>query len=71
MRSEDSRNLFAAAITTIALLLTIGISLVSRAESQTSDNGMSAKTGETTQEKIARAMSAGPDNISKSGTNRR
>ena len=66
MRSEDSRNLFAAAITTIALLLTIGISLVSRAESQTSDNGMSAKTGETTQEKIARAMSAGPDNISKS-----
>jgi len=66
MRSEDSRNLFAAAITSIALLLTIGISLVSRAESQASDNGMSAKTGETTQEKIARAMSAGPDNISKS-----
>jgi hypothetical protein len=66
MRSEDSRKLFADAMATIALLLIIGIRLVSHAESKISNNGTSAKTGETTQEKIARAMSAGPDNISKS-----
>jgi len=64
MRSEDSRKLFAGAVTTIALLLIIGIRLVSRAESKTSNDGTSAKTGKTTQEKIDRAMSAGPDNIS-------
>ena len=66
MRSEDSRKLFASAITAMALLLTIEIRFVSRAESKTSHNGIPAAAGETTQEKIARAMSAGPDNISKS-----
>jgi hypothetical protein len=66
MRSESSRRKFwVSAITTMALLVMIGIRLVSRAESQTSHNG-SVQAGETKQEKIARAMSAGPDNISKS-----
>ena len=51
------------AITALALLLIIGIRLVGRAESKTPQN-ISAKAGDTTQEKIARAMSAGPDNIS-------
>src|SRR6202051_4347739 len=38
-----------------------------RSESKTSQNEISAKADETTtQEKIERAMSAGPDNISKS-----
>jgi hypothetical protein len=65
MRSENSKRKFlASAITAMSLLLIIGISLVSRAESQISQNGASAKAGGTTQEKIARAMSAGPDNIS-------
>ena len=64
MRSESSRRKFlASAITAIALLLMIGNMLASRAESQTSQNIL-AKAGDTTQEKIARAMSAGPDNIS-------
>jgi hypothetical protein len=67
MRSERSRGKFlASAITAMALFLIIGIKLVSRAESQTSQNAISAKAGDTTQEKIARAMSAGPDNISES-----
>ena len=67
MRSENSRRKFlASAITAMALLLMIGISLVSRAKSQTAHSGISAKAGDTTQEKIARAMSAGPDNISES-----
>lgn len=65
MRSENSKRKFlASAITATALLLIIAIRLVSRAESQTSPNGISAKAGGMTQEKIARAMSAGPDNIS-------
>jgi hypothetical protein len=67
MRSESSRPKFlASAITALALLLIIGIRLVSRAESQTSYNGISPKAGDTIQEKIARAMSAGPDNVSTS-----
>ncbi len=36
------------------------------AESKTPHNGIPAKASDTTQEKIARAMSAGPDDISKS-----
>jgi hypothetical protein len=67
MRSKSSRRKFLVnAITAMALLLTTGISLVSRAESQISKNGVSAKAGDTAQEKIARAMSAGPENISES-----
>jgi hypothetical protein len=50
----------------MALLLIIEIGLVSRAESNMSHNQGAAAAGETTREKIARAMSAGPDNISKS-----
>jgi hypothetical protein len=62
MRSESSRRKFmATAVTATSLLLVFGLRLVGRAESQTS-----AKAGDTTQEKIARAMSAGPDNISES-----
>jgi hypothetical protein len=62
MRSESSRRKFmATAVTATTLLLVFGLRLVGRAESQTS-----AKAGDTTQEKIARAMSAGPDNISES-----
>ena len=50
MRSESSRPKFlASAITAMALLLIVGVRVVSRAESQTS-----AKAGDTTQEKIAR-----------------
>ena len=45
------------AITALALLLIIGIRLVGRAESKTPQN-ISAKAGDTTQEQIARAMSA-------------
>jgi hypothetical protein len=67
MRSQSSRRKFlASAITAMALLLIIEIRLVSRAESKTFHNRIAAAAGETTQEKIARAMSAGPDNISKS-----
>ena len=51
------------AITALDLLLIIGIRLVGRAESKTPQN-ISAKAGDTTQEQIARALSAGPDNIS-------
>jgi hypothetical protein len=62
MRSESSRRKFmATAVTATTLLLVFGLRLVGRAESQTS-----AKAGATTQEKIARATSAGPDNISES-----
>jgi len=39
---------------------------VGSAESKTPHNGIPAKASDTTQEKIARAMSAGPDDISKS-----
>jgi hypothetical protein len=68
MRLESStRKLLASATTAVALLLIIGIRLGGHAESKTSQNELSAKADETTtQEKIARAMSAGPDNISKS-----
>src|ERR1700693_5021799 len=67
MRSKGSRIKFlASAIPALALVPIIGIRLVSRAESKTSRNGVSTKADDTTQEKIARAMSAGPDNISKS-----
>ena len=67
MRSESSRyNLLPSAITALTLLLTVGIRPVSRAESQTSPDGTLAMTSETKQEKIDRAMSAGPDNVSKS-----
>jgi len=66
MRSEHSRRkILASAITAVAVFLTIGIRLVRGAESKTLQN-TSAKAGDTTQEKIARAMSAGPDNISES-----
>src|SRR6202163_1171244 len=62
MRSESSRRKFmATAVTATTLLLVFGLRLVGRGESQTS-----AKAGDTTQEKIVRAMSAGPDNISES-----
>jgi hypothetical protein len=62
MRSESSRRKFmATAVTATTLLLVFGLRLVGRAESQTA-----AKAGDKTQEKIARAMSAGPDNISES-----
>jgi hypothetical protein len=64
MRPTSSRDKFlATAVTSMALLLIIG---VNRTESQTSNNKMSSKAGDTTQEKIAGAMSAGPDNVSKS-----
>jgi hypothetical protein len=62
MRSESSRRKFmAAAVTATTLLLVFGLRLVGHAESQTS-----AKVDATTQEKIARATSAGPENISES-----
>jgi len=67
MRSESSRPKFLASIiTAMALFLIIGVRLVTRAESKTSHNETSAQAGDTTQEKIARAMSAGPDNVSTS-----
>src|ERR1700730_883721 len=67
MRSNRSKTKFlASVIAAVALLLMIGVRLVSRAESKTSHNGVSAKADDTAQEKMARAMSAGPDNISKS-----
>jgi hypothetical protein len=50
----------------MALFLIIGVRLVTRAESKTSHNETSAQAGDTTQEKKARAMSAGPDNVSTS-----
>jgi len=66
MRSEHlRRKSVASAIPAMALLLIIGIRVVSRAQLQTPQN-ISAKAGDTTPEKIARAMSAGPDNVSKS-----
>src|SRR3979411_1013470 len=66
MRSEDSRKVLASAIPTVALLLIIGMRFVSRAESQTSDNAIAKAGIETAEEKIDRAISAGPENISKS-----
>jgi hypothetical protein len=59
-------KLLASAIAAVALLLIIGIRFVGGADSKSSHNEVPAKADETTQEKIARAMSAGPDNISKS-----
>jgi len=67
MRPESSKRKFlASVIAAIALFLVIGNRLVGRAESKTSHNETSARADDTTQEKIARAMSAGPDDISKS-----
>jgi hypothetical protein len=67
MRPESSRPKFrASAITAMALFLMIGIRLASRAESKTSHNETSAQAGDPIQEKISRAMSAGPDNVSTS-----
>ena len=64
MRPASSRDKFlATAATAMILLLIIG---VNRAESQASNNEISSKSGDTIQEKIARAMSAGPDNVSES-----
>jgi hypothetical protein len=66
MRSESSRSKFlASAVTAMTLLLIIGGS-VGSIESKASHNEISAKTGETTEGKITRAMSAGPDNVSQS-----
>jgi len=66
MRSQSSRHKFLASAVTAALFLIIGIRFVVPAESKASHNGIPSKADDTTQEKIARAMSAGPDNISKS-----
>jgi hypothetical protein len=63
MRSESSK-LLASTITAMALLLIAGIRVVSRAESKTSHNETSAKAADTIKDKIARAMSAGPENVS-------
>jgi len=72
MRSESSRPKFlASTITTLALLLIVGVRLASRAESKTSHNETSAQAGDTIQEKISRAMSAGPDNVFYVRTNHR
>jgi hypothetical protein len=68
MRLKSSKHKsLAIATTAVVLLLIIGIRLGGHAESKTSQNEISAKADETTtQEKIERAMSAGPANISKS-----
>jgi hypothetical protein len=67
MRSQKSTDKFlAGAITAMALFLVIGIRSVGRAESRALHSEIPAKAGDTTQEKIARAMSAGPDDISES-----
>ena len=67
MRSETLRYKFlASAIPAMALFLIIGIRFVGRAESKAPHNGTPANAGDTAQEKIARAMSAGPDDISES-----
>ena len=67
MRSQKSTDKFlAGAITAMALFLVIGIRSVGRAESRVLHSEIPAKAGDTTQEKIARAMSAGPDDISES-----
>ena len=67
MRSESSRlKLLASTITAVALFLIIGVRLVTHAESKTSHNETSAQASDTIQEKISRAMSAGPDNVSTS-----
>ena len=66
MRSESLRPKFLrSAITAMALILIIGVKLVSRAESKTSHNEIATPAGGTTQERIARAMSAGPSDIAK------
>ena len=67
MRSQNSTDkILAGAITAMALFLVIGIRSVGRAESRVLHSEIPAKAGDTTQEKIARAMSAGPDDISES-----
>jgi hypothetical protein len=52
-------------MTAMTLLLIIGIRLAGHAESKTSHNGVSTTAADTTQEKIGRAMSAGPANVAK------
>jgi hypothetical protein len=67
MRSQSSKGKFlASAITATALFLIIGIRFVGHAESKALHNGIPVKESDTPQEKIARAMSAGPDDISES-----
>jgi hypothetical protein len=65
MRSQSSKGKSLASAITMMVLI-IGIRFVGRAESKASHNGIPAKAGDTTQEKIARALSAGPDDISES-----
>jgi hypothetical protein len=66
MRSKSARRKFlTSAITAMTLVMIIGIRFEDRAESKVSHNGIPAKAGGTTQEKIARAMAAGPDDVSK------
>lgn len=67
MRSQSSKSKFlASAITATALFLIIGIRFVGRAESKALHNPIPVKGGDTPHQKIARAMSAGPDDISAS-----
>jgi hypothetical protein len=67
MRSQSSKGKFlASAITATALFLIIGIRFVGHAESKALHNGIPVKESDTPQEKVARAMSAGPDDISES-----
>jgi hypothetical protein len=64
MTSNNSRRrLLATVITSMVVFQIIGIRFLGHAESQ---SGISGKTGDSAQEKILRAMSAGPQNISKS-----
>jgi hypothetical protein len=51
----------------MALFPIIGIRFIGRAESKALHKGIPTKTGDTAQEKIARAMSAGPEDISEAG----
>jgi hypothetical protein len=67
MRSQSSRRKFLTkAVAAIALFLIIGIRFLGRVESKASHNGIPAMPGDTTQDQIARAMSAGPNDISAS-----
>jgi hypothetical protein len=67
MRSQSlNRKFLASAIAAMTLLLVVEIRFVSHAASKTSHQGGAAAAAGTTQEKIALAMSAGPENISNS-----
>jgi hypothetical protein len=71
MRLRGSRRkLLASGIAVVALFLVTGIKFVSRAESQTSGNEMSAKTAETTQEKYSSNVCGTREHFS-TRTNRR